>query len=136
MVFSLFAMAGTNMIFVFALEAALAGLVTGLSTFFLLVFTRLWFGLLAPGLQPAAMAAMTDATTASTRAAGLGMLSAGMALGSILGPAGSSVLAEFGALAPIWGSIVFCAIAGLIIGFALPKSRGHRDSQRPEPLRM
>ena len=55
MVFSLFAMAGSNMIFLFALQAALVGIVTGLSTFFLLVFTRLWFGLLAPGLQPAAM---------------------------------------------------------------------------------
>ena len=136
MVFSLFAMAGSNMIFLFALQAALVGIVTGLSTFFLLVFTRLWFGLLAPGLQPAAMAAMTDATTSATRAGGLGMLSAAMALGSILGPAGSSVLAEFGALAPIWGSIVFCAIAGLFVSFALPKSRGNRDRSRPEPLRM
>jgi MFS family permease len=136
MVFSLFAMAFTNMIFLFALQAALAGLVTGFSTFFLLVFTRLWFGLLAPGLQPASMAAMTDATTTLTRAGGLGMLSAGMALGSILGPAGSSVLAEFGALAPIWGSIAFCAIAGLIVGFALPPSRNTRDITRPDPLRM
>ncbi|WP_156807771.1 MFS transporter [Henriciella marina] len=136
MVFSLMAMAGTNMLFVFALQAALAGLVAGMSTFFLLVFTRLWFGLLAPGLQPAAMAAMTDATTATTRAGGLGMLSAGMALGSILGPAGSSVLAQFGALAPIWGSIVFCAIAGIVIAFALPKSRGDRNRSRPEPLRI
>ncbi len=136
MVFSLMAMAGTNTLFVLALQAALAGLVTGLSTFFLLAFMRIWFGLLSPGLQPAAMAAMTDATTPATRAGGLGMLSAGMALGSILGPAGSSVLAKLGALAPIWGSIIFCAAAGVIIAFALPKSRGHRDSSRPEPLRM
>ncbi len=136
MVFSLFAMGSTNMLFLFALQAALAGLITGLSTFFLLVFTRLFFGLLSPGLQPASMAAMTDATTPDTRAGGLGMLGAAMALGSILGPAGASVLAEFGELAPIWGSIVFCGFAGLVIGFTLPKSRGNRSSSRPQPLRM
>lgn len=136
MVFSLFAMGGTNMIFLFALEAALAGVVTGLSSFFLLVFVRLFFGLLAPGLQPASMAAMTDATTSTTRAAGLGMLGAAMGLGSILGPAGASVLAEFGALVPLWASIIFCSIAGLVIGFSLPKSVGHRSSHRPTPLRV
>lgn len=136
MVFSLFAMGGTNMVFLFALEAALAGLVTGLSSFLLLVFVRLFFGLLAPGLQPASMAAMTDATTPATRAAGLGMLGAAMGLGSILGPAGASVLAEFGALVPLWASIVFCAFAGLVIGFSLPPSKGNRSSQRPTPLRV
>ena len=136
MVFSLFAMAGTNTLFLLALQAALAGLVTGMSTFFLLVFMRIWFGLLSPGLQPASMAAMTDATTPMTRAGGLGMLGAAMGLGSILGPAGASFLAEFGALVPLWGSIAFCALAGLVIAFVLPKSRGNRDSARPKPLRM
>lgn len=136
MVFSLLAMGATNMMFLFALQAALAGIVTGLSMFLLLVVTRLFFGLLAPGLQPASMAAMTDATTTETRAGGLGMLGAAMGIGSILGPAGASILARFGALAPIWGSIAFCAIAGLVIAFILPPSRGNRSTSRPEPLRM
>ncbi|WP_084417955.1 MFS transporter [Henriciella litoralis] len=136
MVFSLFAMASTNMIFLFALEAALVGVVTGISSFLLLVFVRIFFGLLAPGLQPASMAAMTDATTPLTRAGGLGMLGAAMGLGSILGPAGASVLANFGRLVPLWGSIIVCAIAGLVIAFSLPKSRGNRTSQRATPLRV
>ena len=91
MIFSLTAMGLTNMAFLFALSAALAGLITGLVAFFTLVFVRLWFGLLSPGLQPAAMAAMTDATTPLDRAGGLGMLGAAMSLGSILGPAGAAV---------------------------------------------
>ena len=103
MVFSLSAMGITNMVFLFALEAALAGVITGLTMFFTLVFVRVWFGLLSPGLQPASMAAMTDATTPATRAAGLGMLGAAMSIGSILGPAGATILAPFGALAPLWG---------------------------------
>lgn len=137
MVFSLTAMALTNMAFLFALNAALAGLVTGLMAFLLLAFVRVWFGLLAPGLQPAAMAAMTDATTPATRAGGLGMLGAAMSLGSILGPAGAAVLARIGALAPLWGTIVFnLAVAGLI-AVALPATRPlPHEHKRPPPLSM
>ena len=137
MVFSLMAMGITNMAFLFALEAALAGMITGLTMFFTLVFVRVWFGLLSPGLQPASMAAMTDATTPATRAAGLGMLGAAMSIGSILGPAGATVLAPFGALVPLWGSIVLCLSCGVLIAFALPKTRNTRSSAvRPAPLAM
>lgn len=137
MVFSLMAMGFTNMAFLFALEAALAGMITGLTMFFTLVFVRIWFGLLSPGLQPASMAAMTDATTPANRAAGLGMLGAAMSIGSILGPAGATVLAPFGALVPLWGSIVLCISCGVLIAFALPKSRSTRQSAaRPSPLAM
>ncbi len=123
MVFSLLAMAVTNMAFLFTLDAALAGAITGSSLILMLSFVRLWFGLLSPGLQPASMAAMTDATTATTRAAGLGMLSAGMSLGSIIGPAGAALLASYGALAPLWGSIAFCVVAAILVAIWLPSAR-------------
>ncbi|MEM1152152.1 MAG: MFS transporter [Pseudomonadota bacterium] len=140
MVFSLFAMGLTNMAFLFALDAALKGVITGLSMFFLLVFVRIWFGLLSPGLQPASMAAMTDATTSVNRAGGLGMLGASMSIGSILGPAGATVLAPFGALAPIWGSIVLNLAVGVLLAFVLPPTRERRPandaSAKPVPLSM
>ncbi|MEO0449839.1 MAG: MFS transporter [Pseudomonadota bacterium] len=137
MVFSLMAMGFANMAFLFALEAALAGMITGLTMFFTLVFVRVWFGLLSPGLQPASMAAMTDATTTANRAAGLGMLGAAMSIGSILGPAGATVLAPFGALVPLWGSIILCISCGVLLAFALPKTRSTRQSaERPPPLAM
>ena len=137
MVFSLCAMGLTNMAFLFALDAGLKGLISGMSLILLLVFVRLWFGLLSPGLQPASMAAMTDATTPHDRAAGLGMLGAGMSIGSILGPAGAAALAPFGALAPLWGTIVFCIVVGVILGYALPKTVPRdRAMPRPKPLAM
>ncbi|MCA8900791.1 MAG: MFS transporter [Hyphomonas sp.] len=137
MVFSLAAMAGTNTAFLFALDAALAGLVTGMWAFSLLAFTRLWFGLLSPGLQPAAMAAMTDATTPATRAAGLGLLGASTSFGSILGPAGAAVLAKISALAPLWGTIAFNLAAAIVIGFALPRTQPRDRAQaRPPSLSL
>jgi MFS family permease len=135
MIFSLTAMGLTNMAFVFALNAALAGLVTGLTAFFTLVFVRIWFGLLSPGLQPAAMAAMTDATTPMTRAGGLGMLGACVSIGSILGPAGATVLAPFGALMPIWGTIVLNLTVAVILALVLPATRKRpKTATRPTPL--
>jgi MFS family permease len=132
MVFSLIMMGVTNTAFLFTLEAALAGVITGVALLLTLVFVRLWFGLLTPGLQPASMAAMTDATTPLNRAAGLGMLGAGMSIGSILGPAGAAVLAPFGALAPLWGTIVFCIATGIVLGYTLPKTVP-RDRSMPRP---
>jgi len=138
MVFSLWAMALTNMAFLFMLKAANAGLLGGTVTiFFCLVSVRVWFGLLSPGLQPASYAAMTDATTPANRAAGLGMLGAAMSIGSIIGPAGAAALAPLGALAPLWGSIILCMMTGTLIGFALPKTRKQRRlSQKPKPLKL
>lgn len=135
MIFSLCAMATTNMAFLFGLNAALTGVVTGTMSFLLLAFIRLWFGILAPGMQPAAMATMTDATTPQNRAAGLGMLGAAMGIGSIIGPAGATVLSHFGALAPLWGTIVFCYIVAIVLAFALPPTRTTRAAlARPAPL--
>ena len=137
MVFSLTAMGLANMAFLFALSAALAGLVTGITAFALLAFVRTWFGFLAPGLQPAAMAAMTDATTPANRAGGLGMLGAAMSLGSILGPAGAAVLARVGALAPLWGTIVFNLVVAVLIAVALPPTRPlPHQHDRPPSLSM
>ncbi|MEL6828995.1 MAG: MFS transporter [Pseudomonadota bacterium] len=135
MVFSLAAMGLTNMAFLLALDAALAGVLTGSTMFFTLVFVRVWFGLLSPGLQPASMAAMTDATTATTRASGLGMIGAAMSFGSILGPASAALLAEFGALVPLWGTIIFNLFCAVVLAFVLPPTqKRERTSQRPKPL--
>ncbi len=137
MVFSLMAMGFTNMAFLFTLEAALAGILTGATMFFSLVFVRIWFGLLSPGLQPASMAAMTDATTPANRAVGLGMLGAAMSVGSIIGPAGAALLAPFGALVPLWGSIILCLTFGVTIGFVLPPTRRvDKKSRKAKPLAM
>lgn len=137
MVFALYAMAVTNTAFIFALDAALQGVVTGISALLALAFARLSFGLLAPGLQPAALAAITDATTPRTRAAGMGLVGAAMSVGSILGPAGAAGLAEFGPLAPLWGAVVFSIVAGTVIAFVLPPTRKQAPtSQRPKPLKM
>ena len=137
MVTSLFFAGMTNAIFALALDAALAGAVTGLTTFFMLAGIRTSFGLLSPGMFPASMGAMIEATTPKTRAAGLGLIGTAMSVGSIVGPAGAAVLAPLGALAPLWGSITFSWACALVLAFGLPKTRKTRPGGiRPKPLRI
>ncbi len=135
MVFSLLAMGTTNAGFILGLSAALQGVVTGVSAFLLLSVLRLGFGLLSPGLQPAAYAAITDATTPVDRAAGMGLLGAAMSVGSILGPAGAAGLAELGALAPLWGSVVVSYLAAAILAVTLPPTR-KPAGDRPVPAKL
>ncbi|MBN05777.1 MFS transporter [Ponticaulis sp.] len=136
MVFALFMTAFNNMIFLFTLDAAIHGVFVGLQAFFALAAVRTAFGLLSSGLQPAAFAAMTDATTPHDRAAGLGFLGAAMSVGSILGPAAAAVLARFGALAPLWGSVAFSLMCSVIFLFVLPKEESDSTRQRPKPLSL
>lgn len=136
MLFALVASAVTNTLFIFTLSAALNGVLLGLQAFALLAVVRSSFGLLASGLQPSAFAAMTDATTAHDRASGLGFLGAAMSVGSILGPTGAFVLARFGALAPLWGSVVVALICASFVLFVLPKDDPDKTVERPKPLSM
>lgn len=127
MAFSMFASGATNAAFIFALSSTLAGIVTGVSAFLLLAFVRLFYGMLSPGINPASMAAMADATTSKTRAAGLGMIGASMGIGSIVGPAAIAVLVELGPLAPLWGAVVFNIFCAVVLMIVLPPTRKVRD---------
>ena len=139
MAFSMFASGLTNLAFLFALSAALAGIVTGIAAFFLLAFVRTFYGLLSPGMHPASMAAMADATTSKTRAAGMGLVGAAFGIGSIVGPAAIALLVEFGRLAPLWGAVIFNFVCAAILMIALPPTRKKRDGisdTKPKPLKV
>lgn len=137
MIASLFFAGLTNAVFALALDAALAGMMTGLTAFFTLSGIRTSFGLLSPGIFPASMGAMIEATTPKTRAAGLGLMGTAMSIGSIVGPAGAAALAPFGALAPLWGSILFSWTCALVLAVGLPRTRTQRPGGvRPTPLRI
>lgn len=136
MVFALIAASVTNALFIITLSAAMRGVLVGVYAFLVLAIVRASFGVLASGLQPSAFAAMTDATTAHDRAAGLGFLGAAMSVGSILGPTGAAALARVGALAPLWGSVGFSFLGALVVLFVLPKDARPSDKARPRPLSM
>ncbi|MEM6412269.1 MAG: MFS transporter [Pseudomonadota bacterium] len=137
MITSLLCAAVTNAVFALTLGSALSGALVGMTAFFTLTAVRILFGLLSPGMFPASMGMMIEATTPMTRAAGMGLLGTSMSIGSIVGPAGAAVLAPFGAMAPLWGSIFFSAMCAGVLAVVLPPSRSRRDpGVRPKPLSL
>ncbi|MEM9668975.1 MAG: MFS transporter [Pseudomonadota bacterium] len=137
MVASLMAAGITNALFAMTLNTALSGALVGMTAFFTLAAVRMLFGLLSPGIYPAAMGMMIEATTPTTRAAGMGLIGTAMSIGSIVGPAGAAILAPFGALAPLWGSIGFSIACALVLAIVLPPTRNRREpGVRPKPLSL
>ncbi|CAN5456079.1 MFS transporter [soil metagenome] len=76
-----------------------------------LLVARGIYGVLAGGIQPAAVATMADTTTAERRAAGVALVGAAVGIGSIAGPILAAALVGFGLSAPV-------AIAGVVIALA------------------
>jgi len=91
-----------------------------------LLAARSIYGLLASGMQPAAIAAMADTTTAEKRAAGVGLVGAAVGIGSIAGPVLTAALIGFGLAIPVAAAGAVIALAAVATVF------GVRDGhQRP-----
>ena len=91
-----------------------------------LLAARMIYGVLAGGIQPAAVATMADTTTAERRAAGVALVGAAVGIGSIAGPILTAALVGFGLPVPV-------AIAGIVTALAaISTFVGARDGrQRP-----
>ena len=80
-----------------------------------LLAARMVYGLFAGGIQPAAIAWMVDATPRDERRAGIASVGAAASLGSMLGPALTALLVEFGFAWPVVAGGVVAALAALAI---------------------
>jgi len=89
-----------------------------------LLAARAIYGLLAGGIQPAAIATMADTTTAEKRAAGVGPVSAAVGIGSIAGPILTAALISFGLSVPVTAASAVIAVAAVATAF------GMRDGYR------
>ena len=91
-----------------------------------LLVARAIYGVLAGGIQPAAVATMADTTTAEKRAAGVALVGAAVGIGSIAGPILTAALIGFGLPVPVAAAGVVIALAAVATLF------GARDGrQRP-----
>ena len=92
-----------------------------------LLAARMVYGLFAGGIQPAAIAWMVDATPRDERRAGIASVGAAASLGSVLGPALTALLVEFGLAWPVVAGGVVAALAAFAI-------TGVAEAHRPAAL--
>ncbi|MBI6545400.1 MAG: MFS transporter, partial [Cyanobacteria bacterium NC_groundwater_1444_Ag_S-0.65um_54_12] len=90
---------------------------------------RILGGLLAAALLPAALAMVSDLTSAADRARGMGIAGAAMGLGFVFGPAIGGLLARGNDFRPPFFAAAVTALLTLFLSsFALPESKPRHES--------
>jgi len=109
-------------------DAALNGLVGGMTVLWLLVGSRALFALGAGAVTPASLALAADMSSREMRLRAISMLTAATSMGAIIGPSVSAFFTNLGLSAPFY----LIALAGLMILVSariwLPKTRTVQSS--------
>jgi MFS family permease len=116
--FGLAGYAVTTLLFVAVLHLGLSGVTSPLTTFALMVASRILYALIAAAIQPSAAALVADGTSPDQRASGMALVGAGFMLGTILGPLLGAALVGWGLLTPLLvttGLALVSAAAALLL---------------------
>jgi MFS transporter, DHA1 family, multidrug resistance protein len=108
-----------------------AGLYAAGGTFLGLLLARALYGLLAGGIQPAAVACMADHSPADRRTSGLALVGASVGMASIAGPMLAAAVVGFGLAVPV---AIGGALAALAAGATLLGLRDGRPKAGPAAL--
>ena len=100
--------------------AGLSGYWTGTMLFVLLIITRCIVGFFLSVPQMGAQALMADITTPEERSSGMAVVSAGMGIGTVVGPAIGGALATISLVLPLAATTVLGLIGLIYIAVKLP----------------
>lgn len=103
-----------TVVFASLFQAALMGLVSGLTLYVMALFFRCTQALIMSATGPASTAYAADHTSPDQRTQAMAKIGSGHSLGTILGPAVSGVLATFGLLAPLFFAGFLTAVAAIM----------------------
>ena len=124
----LFGFSFGTVLFNSVLYAGLAGVLSGMTLYLVLIAARVTHAGAMSASMPAASAYMADITDTSNRTKGMGAVGAATNVGAILGPALAG-LAVFTMLTPLWTIAAIACINGLLMLWLLPEPPSH---QRPK----
>jgi len=97
-----------------------------------LLAARVGYGLLAGGVQPAAIASMADVTADKERSIGAAFIGASVGLGSMVGPASAAVLVGFGFSVPLLAAGALAALAACLALAVMREGQGARPARPVE----
>lgn len=121
------------LIFASLLQAALIGLLGGLTLYLLLLLFRGLQAAVMAASSPAGTAYAADHTSPAQRTRVMARIGASHSLGTILGPAISGALATISLLAPLFFASLFAAAVALFVALRLPgEPRDRGQLHRPQ----
>jgi len=90
------------LIFTFGIQVGLWGILNPLSLFMLLLVIRIIYGILIGGIQPAAVAYMSDSTDSSNRTKAMALIGMASGIGTMIGPVMGGSLSFIHPLFPMY----------------------------------
>ena len=119
-----------------SLELGLAGALSGLPLYLLMICTRSLYGLIGAASPPAAQAYIADRTSKRDRTAGIASFSAAFGFGAMLGPGFGAAATLISATAPFYAAAALAAAMTLAVFLFLPERTGPKERARAPKLRM
>jgi DHA1 family multidrug resistance protein-like MFS transporter len=119
-----------------SLQAGLQDWLSPGALFFVLLFVRLLYGLLAAGTQPAATAYIADTTDAANRGRGMALIGVAAGIGTVLGPAIGGLLSTIGAVLPLYVAAGLAAAAAMLTAAGLREPHRHVTTRPTGKLRF
>ena len=102
------------LLFTFGIQVGMWNLVSPLTLFFLLLVIRVIYGILIGGIQPAAVAYMSDNTESSDRTKGMALIGMASGIGTMIGPVMGGSLSLIHPLFPMYCAAVIALIGAIL----------------------
>lgn len=116
--------------------AGLAGVLTGIALYLVLLLARCGQSIIMSATGPAATAYAADHTDREARTKTMARLGTANSMGTILGPAVSGALATLGLLAPLYFAAALAAFAAVLVWRALPVTPQQQLTKREATARL
>lgn len=116
--------------------AGLAGALTGIALYLVLLLARCGQSIIMSATGPAATAYAADHTDREARTKTMARLGTANSMGTILGPAVSGALATLGLLAPLYFAAALAAFAAVLVWRALPVTPRQQLTKREATARL
>lgn len=119
--------AGSMTLFAGSIELGLAGVLSGLPLYLLMVATRSLYGIIGSAGPPAAQAYIADRTSKTDRTAGIAGFTAAFGFGAMLGPGFGAVTILIGPTAPFFAAAILAAVMSAAVFVFLPERTGPKE---------
>jgi MFS family permease len=119
-----------------SIELGLAGVLSGLPLYALIVAMRSIYGLIGAASPPAAQAYIADRTSKRDRTAGIASFSAAFGFGAMLGPGFGAAASLIRPTAPFYAVAALAALMTLAVYLFLPERTGPTRRAPPAKVRL
>ncbi len=132
----MFGFAVSTTLFGASLQLGLAGALSGMPLYLLMILMRSLYGFIGSASPPAAQAYIADRTSKRDRTAGIASFSAAFGFGAMLGPGFGAATSLIGPTVPFYAVAAIAASMTFAVYFFLPERTGPTRRSLPAKVRL